>query len=384
MNINRVIRKVLLEQEEVRGLNIKDQYDILEKGRLNCPTFGSEVEGRTIKRLDKSDISKFPALGSAQEVAYISTPVDRDGAIKMFFAIEDPRSIDGKKNYLTYYVKPGSSPRKYTEGWGLDCEFVQKTSELGKDTLSDEQQKTLQSFLDSNKGVYYSFVDKANQGEFEKVPYSELVYPTTGRLVLPNYKGTGYVFKRIGLENVNQDKFEQMSSVLTKQGFTRVEPEDAESPEANAGFFLKDIAKDYPSLIELAKLSPNTKVWPKPGTLIIPNRSTCKTAIKLLNNCSKSRTISAECNKDLWKNKMLALQCGDRNFKGGAIGIGDEFDALLVDTGRFGLANLKTARQQGFQAPDVPTGPNLDIKENVSKIVSKILNEEYKRRIFRK
>jgi hypothetical protein len=81
---------------------------------------------------------------------------------------------------------------------------------------------------------------------------------------------------------------------------------------------------------------------------------------------------------------MLALQCGDKNFIGGSIGIGDEFDALLVDTGRFGLANLKTARNQGFQSTETPTGPNLNIKENVSSVVSKLLNEEYKRRMFRK
>jgi hypothetical protein len=383
MNISKIIRRAILEQEQVRGLNFEDQSDILEKGRKNCPTFSQVIGDRPVKRLEKQYVSKFPDLGSKDEVAYISVPMGQNG-VAMFFGVEDPESKGNKRSFLAYGVMGNQSPRKYTNGWGDDCEFMQKTSELGKDTLSDEQQKTLQAFLDANKGTYYSFVDKANQGEFEKVPYDKLTYPTTGRLVLPNYKGTGYVFKRIGLENVNQDKFEQMSSVLERQGFTRIEPENAESPEANAGFFIKDIAKDYPSLIELAKLSPNTKVWPKPGTLLIPNRNSCRNAIKLLNKCSKSTTISAECNKDLWKNKMLALQCGDKNFIGGSIGIGDEFDALLVDTGRFGLANLKTARNQGFQSTETPTGPNLNIKENVSSVVSKLLNEEYKRRMFRK
>lgn len=384
MNINKIIRKVILEADEVRGLNFNDQYDILEKGRKNCPTFSRAVGDRQVKRLEKSDIVLFPALGNIEEVAYISTPQDKDGAIKMFFAIEDPQSTTGKKSFVTYYVKGGSSPRKYTQGWGIDCEFMQTTEELGKDTMGEEERKTLQSFLDSNKGNYYSFVDKANQGEFIKVPYSELTWPSTGRKVLPDYKGKGYVYKRANLENISQDKMEQTSVALNAQGFTREEPLDAQSPEANAGFFLKDIAKDLPALAEVAKLSPNTKVWPKPGTLIVPSRGACRDVIKRLSKCSKSTSITSECTRDLWKNKMLALQCGDRNFKGGAIGIGDEFDALLVDSGRFGLATLKTARQQGFQEPEKPSGPDLSIKESVSKVVSKVLNEEYKRRIYRK
>jgi hypothetical protein len=384
MNIDKMIKKVLSEQETaVRGLNAKDQMGILEKGRLNCPTFKSEVGDRKIKSLDKSDIVKFPELGSVESASYISTPPDKTGAIKMFFAIENKSLTNNKKNYLVYYVAPGKPPKKYTNGWDYECDFMQQTSELGKDTMSDEQKKTLQSFLDSNKGNYYEFVDKANQGEFVKVPYSELTWPTTGRKVLPDYKGTGYLFVRKNLENVNQDLLKQISDVLDKQGFTRTAPEDASSPEANSGFFLKDIAKDYTALADVAKTSPNTKVWPKEGTLIVPSRGTCKTAIKLLHRCSKSSTISSECLTNLWKNKMLALQCGDRNFKGGSLGIGDEFDQLLIDTGRFGLATLKKARQTGFDRQEQPQGPDLSIKENIKNVVSKFLNEEYKRRNFR-
>ena len=347
MNIDKMIRQAISEADEkVRGLNFEDQRDLLEKGRLNCPTFKGAVKDRQVKRLETSDIVKFPGLKGQTEAAYISTPVQPDGSIIMFFAIKDPSSP--KTSFLTYNVKSGMSPRKYTEGWGIDCDFMQQTSELGKDTMSEEQRKTLDSFLASNKDNYYEFVDDANQGEFVKVPYSELTWPNSGRPVLPNYKGSGYLFVRKNLENVNQDLAKQTSEVLEKQGFTRVAPEDASSPEANAGFFLKDIAKDYPALAEMAKKSPNTKVWPKPGTLIIPSRGACKTAIKLLYKCSKSSSISSECLTDLWKNKMLALQCGDRNFVGGSLGIGDEFDQLTIDNSRFGLASLRNARQKGF------------------------------------
>lgn len=382
MNIDKMIRQAILEADgQVRGLNFEDQRDLLEKGRLNCPTFEIKIKDRIVKRLEAADIVKFPGLKGQTEVAYISTPVQPDGSIIMFFAIKDPSSP--RTSFLTYNVKSGMSPRKYTEGWGIDCDFMQQTSELGKDTMSEEQRKTLDSFLSSNKDNYYEFVDDANQGEFVKVPYSELTWPNSGRPVLPNYKGSGYLFVRKNLENVNQDLSKQTSEVLEKQGFTRIAPEDASSPEANAGFFLKDIAKDYPALAEMAKKSPNTKVWPKPGTLTIPSRGTCKTAIKLLHKCSKSSSISSECLTDLWKNKMLALQCGDRNFVGGALGIGDEFDQITIDNGKFGLASLRNARQKGFDRSSDNQGPDLNIKENVGRVVSKFLNEEFKRRNFR-
>ena len=184
MNIDKMIRQAILEAEEkVRGLNFEDQRDLLEKGRLNCPTFKGAVKDRQVKRLETSDIVKFPGLKGQTEAAYISTPVQPDGSIIMFFAIKDPSSP--KTSFLTYNVKSGMSPRKYTEGWGIDCDFMQQTSELGKDTMSEEQRKTLDSFLASNKDNYYEFVDDANQGEFVKVPYGELTWPNSGRPVLP-------------------------------------------------------------------------------------------------------------------------------------------------------------------------------------------------------
>lgn len=383
MNLSKIVRKVISEETGTRGLNYADQYDILEKGRKNCPTFKSAIGDRPVKNLSKSDMVKFKDLGTPEEAAYISSAIDKSGSIRMFFAIQDPEVTD-KKSFLTYYVQPGKIPAKYKQGWGYDCAYMQETSELGKDTLSADQRARLDDFLYTNKNNYAEFVEKGSQQEYERVPYNQLEY-TDGRKVLPDYKGNGFVFKRSRLANVLQDKFNQMDIALTGNGFTRIEPLNAQSAEANAGFFLKDIAKDLPALAELARTSPNTKVWPIEGTLVIPNRDVCKTAIKHLHKCSKATAMTTECTTNLWKNKMLALQCGDKNFIGGRLGIGNEFDELLIDGGRFGLANLKTARQAGFESKseEKPSGPNLSIKENISYVVSKALNEEYKRRNFR-
>jgi len=384
MNIDQIIKRVLLEVDEggIRGFNYKDQEDILEKGRTYCSDFKSQVGDRKVKRLDTQDIVKFPGLAGNTEIAYISSNPLKDGAIIMFFAIVDPST--SKRSFYTYWVKSGQSPKKYTQGWGYDCEQMQEVSELGKDTLSSEQKDQLAGFLKSNPSYYADYPEGAYQGEFEKVPYGDLEWPTTGKKVLPDYKGTGYVYKRRGLTNVNQEKAGQTDVVLNANGFTREEPIDAQSPEANAGFFLKDIAKDLPALAVMATQDPNLKVYPKPNTLKIPNRETCRDVIKLLNKCSKSSTTREECTRDLWKNKILAIQCGDKKFVSGAFGVGDEFNQISTDTGKYGIANLRNAIQQGFDRSEPTPNPKFEIRENLKKKITKLLNEEYKRRNFLK
>lgn len=382
MNIDKIIRSILSEddKQDIRGFNYDDQYDILEKGRLYCNTLKAQIKDRRVKRLDTQDIVKFSGLEGQKDVAYVTSEPLKDGAIRMFFAVEDPTT--DKRSFYTYWVKPGESPRKYKQGWGYDCPQMQETSELGKDTLSAEQKSTLEAFIRDNKGYEMTFPEGANQGEFEKIKYSDLTYKTTGKKVLPDYSGPGYVYYRRGLENVNQNKSTQMDVVLAKTDFTRDEPEDAQSAEANAGFYIMDVAKDLESLKPLAAESPYTKIWPKPGTLKIPSRGTCRDVIKLLNRCSKSTTITSECTTDLWKNKVLAIQCGDKNFVTGALGVGDEYSQISIDKGKYGLANLRDALQKGFDRSEPSSGSKYAIRESLRSKVSKMLNEEYKRRNF--
>ena len=78
---------------------------------------------------------------------------------------------------------------------------------------------------------------------------------------------------------------------------------------------------------------------------------------------------------------MLALQCNTPkyNFVKGVFGIEDEFNDLKNDaTTKFGLANLIAARQRGLTQPTTPQ-KDFSIKESLSKKISKILNEEYRR-----
>lgn len=377
MDIDKMIRKLLKEADETKtlGLNYKDQYDILKKGMSVCPTFSKEVEGRVIKEFPSSEISKIPELAGFDKVAYISTPLNNNGVGRVFFGIKDSNSPMGKSQFLSYLFKEGYKPTKYNQGWGSDCDAIQELSQLGKDTLTPEQKRILDDYIATNKSTTAEFEPTGNMGEWTKKPYSDII---------PNYKGTGYVWVQTSLKNVERNVLGDIDKLLDSQGFTRNEDGEqlpSDSAEANAGVLLKDLAVDYPSLKDAATKSPNTRVYLKAGTLPDPDKNLCRTTIKKLSDCQqrKSTIASSECRSNLWANKIIALQCQDKKYVGGAFGLKDEFEDLLTDaTTSFGLANMISALKRGTQAPSTPQ-KDFSIKESIDNRVSRALNEEFKR-----
>ena len=76
--------------------------------------------------------------------------------------------------------------------------------------------------------------------------------------------------------------------------------------------------------------------------------------------------------------------CADKNFIGGALGLKDEYASLLQDSGDFGLARLNYARREGVKRAAAAPKDLTGIREGLQDKVSKYLNEEYRRRNFRK
>lgn len=376
MNIDRIIKKVLLEQEtKTKGLDYNDQADILSKGKTNCPTFAAEVEGRSIKELPSSEIIKFSELSGYDSVAYITKPIGKDGIGKIFFGIKDPSNTD-KVSFLSYGVMAGKNPQKYKQGWGFDCEFFQSLQNLGKDTLGPEQKRILDDYLARKKESVAEFEPTGNMGEWTKLPYNKIPG-------LESYKGPGHVWTRSTLVNVERGDMDTIDTLL-QPNFTRDETTiEPDSPEFEAGVFLKDLVKEIPRLAQAAQKAPNLKVYPVKGSLIVPEKRACKDIIKKLTNCKKQGTsLTPECSsKEIFKSKMLALQCNTPkyNYVKGIFGVEDEFNDLKNDaTTKFGLANLIAARQRGLTQPTTPQ-KDFSIKESLSKKISKILNEEYRR-----
>jgi hypothetical protein len=384
MNISKIVKKVLLEQgdENVKGLDLNNQIEILNKGIQYCTRYNKFFDAG-VTTLPTKLISFFPELRKMDKVSKITWEDPKTKAKYLFFGVEDPAAVTsgGKKAFLAYQIVSGKPPKKFSNGWGQDCDALQKVEVLGVDPLPEEFELILKSFIQRNPSYYSQF--NPNSAEFEKILYKDLIDPETKKPVLPGYTGPGYLWVRKGLSNKNIDINAALDKMLVANKLTRERPGDVSSDEFNFAFLLSDITDDLPGLEVDENLKTTTLVWPAPGTIVEPSKESCRAAIKKLSDCSKSAT-GIGCRQNLFANKITALMCGDRKFVGGAFGLKDEYAALLQDTGDFGLSNLNYARREGVKraaaAPKDLTGVNETIKNKVSKY----LNEEFKRRNFLK
>jgi len=384
MNISKIVKKVLSEQNDknVKGLNWENQIEILKTAKEYCKGF-SKYLGRDVTMLDNQFKGIFPELATVDKVAKITYEDPATKTTYLFFGVEDTnaKSSAGKKALLGYEVRIGKSPRKFDDGWGQECDALQKVTALGTDELPAEYEALLKSFISRNPKYYSEF--NPNSAEFEKVMYKDLVDPQTGQLVLKGYAGPGYLWVRKGLSNQNIDVYKSLNKMLATNNLTTVRPEDVSSDEFNFAFLLSDITDDLPGLEVDNELKTSTIVWPSPGTIVEPTKESCRAAIKKLSDCSKS-TSGIGCRQNLFANKITALLCGDKKFVGGAIGLKDEYASLLQDTGDYGLSNLNYTRREGVKRAKVGVTDQAPIRENINSRVSKFLNEEFKRRNFLK
>ena len=385
MNISKIVRKVLLEapnDENVKGLDWNNQIEILNKAIQYCKGY-SKYFGAGVTALPAQFKSLFPELAKVDKVAKITYEDPKSKTKYLFFGLEDSTASvsSGRRALLGYQIEVGKPARRFRDGWGQQCDALQTVESLGVDPLPQESEQILKSFIQRNPNYVSEF--NPNSAEFEKVAYKDLVDPETKQPVLPGYTGTGYVWVRKGLSNKNIDVYGALDKMLVANKLTRKRPEDVSSDEFNFTFLLSDIADDFPGLEVDDNLKTTTLVWPAPNTLVEPTRENCRTAIKKLSECSKSAT-GIGCRQDLFINKITALMCGDKNFVGGALGIKDEYNELLQDSGDFGLAKLNYARKEGVKRqPQVQEPKDLTgIRESLKNKVSKYLNEEYKRRNF--
>lgn len=385
MNISKIVKKVLLEQNDknVKGFDWENQLEILNKAKQYCTGFKKYLSA-DVTTLDDQFKGLFPELAKVDKVAKITYEIDPKSKTKyVFFGIEDPKATTsgGKKALLGYQVQVGQKPKRFRDGWGQGCDALQDVEVLGIDTLPEEFEQILKSFIQRNPSYYSEF--NPNSAEFEKVLYKDLIDPETKKPVLPGYTGGGYLWVRKGLSNQNIDINKSLDNMLVANKLTRKRPEDVSSDEFNFAFLLSDIADDLPGLEVDDNLKTTTLVWPAPGTIVEPTKESCRAAIKKLSDCSKSAT-GIGCRQNLFANKITALMCADKNFIGGALGLKDEYASLLQDSGDFGLARLNYARREGVKRAAAAPKDLTGIREGLQDKVSKYLNEEYRRRNFRK
>ena len=143
------------------------------------------------------------------------------------------------------------------------------------------------------------------------------------------------------LENINSSQTVSLAELIENQGFTFNQPTDLSADENRYSLYLKDIMDDFPALkSQNSKVLPNQIIYPNADLMVIPSRETCRAVIKKLDYCRKSST-GVDCQKDLLKNKITVLRCGDLKMIGGVLGLKDEYQEIIRSGAPYGVSDLK-------------------------------------------
>jgi hypothetical protein len=372
MNISKIIRKVILEIDEKkapRGLDPKDQYDMLRGVIQNCNS--SEIQnfkGRPIRFINSDKFDLFPEIkGMGVDKAYYVTAKFGNAAY-MVFGLQD--SNLEKPALLAYKILEDQTPERVPDGLGSECEQLMKIEDLGQQNLSPKNLEQFKSYQTSVPAAGAQLEAPENIELYDQVPYSKLQWPSGNPVFNPIPKGNGYAWVLKGLKQNLANLPKAVTTMLANQGFTTDQPEDIMSDSAKYAFYLKDIQGDWPALqSQKDALRGNDIIYPT-EEILSPDRATCRTAIKKLDYCAKS-PVGKDCGVDLFKNKFIALRCGDLRMAGGVIGIKDEYENILKKGKPYGLADLKRVVGKA-QYGSVQ-------KESIEKKINFILNEQRKK-----
>jgi len=389
MNISEKLTKILLEEEErkqTQGVNVDDTGTVLQNTINFCPNV-SFLKGKTLKFVSKTTpkdaagnllMAKFPEVYNSgkETVAYASSD-DGKGNILVVFGMQDPKLQD--RALLGYNVTVGQSATRNPDGIGKGCEYLQKIEDVGQVQLSAMDQNKLDGFLESQGGLFTK-IDPKDPSNYREYMMKDL--KDADHKPLLSNPGEGKVWKKVGAgKQETGDVAGTVDNFMTIQGFTQKNP-GAGTDEGNYGFYLKDVQADLPALSIDPDMRNNAIYFPEPGftteygePLMQPSKKTCKTVITRLYDC-KTKTNKYGCTTNLFRDKFIALSCGDKNYIEGPFGKGDEYKAIFSDPGPYGLANLNRARGKAKFSSITA--------ESLSKKINKKLNEDYRKLSYSK
>jgi len=382
MNISRIIKNILLEEEtfNTEGLNYQDQYKVLEKGLANCPSLKNWIPdaNKKIKELPATSAIYFPELNApAGPIFYVSAPYqdgNEKGKIALFGLTFKEGSGSEGRTFKAYTISTEGVISIVAKGWGRTCEYFKETKQLGVGTLTAAQKTNLDTYMAAMGDAASLF--KPTTGEYVQTPYTSLKN-TKGELVLPDYTGDGYIWVQKDMVNkFTKGVVKEIEPLLNAQGFTTDFPGSG-TDEGNFGFLFKDIQSDLPQLPEVKAMDGNTIIWPT--SVATPDKNVCRTAIKTLSDCANGGV--AGCTANLFKNKITAILCKKKNFVGGIFGLKDEYDALAADkvpNRKFGLLKLINGIARGVD-PEANKAPTT-IRESIKNRVFNILSEEIRKK----
>ena len=373
MNISKILRRVLLEDDEkkqARGNDKAGQYDLLNGVIQNCPKLN--LKGRSIRFLEGNELNAFTDLKNTgvDPVYYVSQQYG--DLMYIIFGIKDP-SVKVPALFAYSLIPSGSEvePKRVPEGSGKWCEQLQNIEDLGQVYLSQQAQAQFNNFINKEGAGYAQLQEPDDISLYEKVPYKDLQYRDGKPVFDPIPAEDGYAWIKTGADYTSANLPNALTGMVETQGFTFNQPTDISADENRYSFYLKDIMNDFPALMsQKDAIRPNQIIFPKADLMVEPNRETCRAAIKKLDYCLKSST-GVDCQKDLLKNKITVLRCGDLKMVGGVLGLKDEYQNVLRRGAPYGVADL--ARVLGkAQYGSVQ-------KESLDKKINHILNEQFKK-----
>ena len=373
MNISKILRRVLLEDDEkkqARGNDKAGQYDLLNGVIQNCPKLN--LKGRSIRFLEGNELNAFTDLKNTgvDPVYYVSQQYG--DLMYIIFGIKDP-SVKVPALFAYSLIPSGSEvePKRVPEGSGKWCEQLQNIEDLGQVYLSQQAQAQFNNFINKEGAGYAQLQEPDDISLYEKVPYKELQYRDGKPVFDPIPAEDGYAWIKTGADYTSANLPNALTGMVETQGFTFNQPTDISADENRYSFYLKDIMNDFPALMsQKDAIRPNQIIFPKADLMVEPNRETCRAAIKKLDYCLKSSS-GVDCQKDLLKNKITVLRCGDLKMFGGVLGVKDEYENVLRRGAPYGVADL--ARVLGkAQYGSVQ-------KESLDNKINRILNEQFKK-----
>ena len=393
MNVNNLIRKVLLErdtnQADSKGINFADPVEALKTAKNSpSPTCASlkslgepKLMTKTFPQTDNGQplMAKFPEIYNSgkERVAYAYGKYGADNVI--VFGEVDPSS---QERGLYSYTLIQGQPAVRRGAAGKGCVELQKLGDYGRSPLNDNNKNILDGLIARNPSIFVKQEDSPDKpaGNYEKVALKDLTDPVTGKPLDWDPIPDGYVWRQTAAGEVGfANNPEQVKEIMRVQGFTSNQNDISNNPELlELGFYLKDVKNDSAFTRIDPKLQ-NVPYWPLPGKGVIvdPTPEQCRSLVKELRACrenDKSVTL-AQCRTNLTRKKLSTLRCNKKGmFKaGGVLGLKDDFESLMNDTGDFGLAKLMAG-----------LGTVTMKESSLEKRINKLLNEESKKFSFNK
>lgn len=373
MNISKILRRVLLEDDEkkqARGNNEAGQYDLLNGVMLNCPTLN--LTGRPIRFLKGNELNAFTDLKNTgvDPVYYVSQQYN--DLMYIIFGVLDPSVKEPALfAYSLTFNGEEAEPQKVPNGSAKMCEQLKNIKDLGQVYLSPKAKAQFDNFIKKEGAGYAVLQEPDDISLYQQVPYKELQYRDGTPVFNPPPAEDGYAWIKTGADYTSANLPDALTGMVATQGFTFNQPTDISADENRYSFYLKDIMNDFPALMSQKNaIRPNQIIFPKADLMVPPNREKCRAAIKKLDYCLKSST-GVDCQKDLLKNKITVLRCGDLKMFGGVLGVKDEYENVLRRGAPYGVADL--ARVLGkAQYGSVQ-------KESLDNKINRILNEQFKK-----